>query len=61
MLIERLAQEDPKHEMAVETLKAGERASEVPLRLPKVISLVRVVERTLTPGAEIFGFSMFGV
>ncbi|THI90677.1 MAG: PAS domain S-box protein [Nitrospira sp. CG24A] len=33
MLIERLAQEDPKHEMAVETLKAGERASELTKQL----------------------------
>jgi PAS domain S-box-containing protein len=33
MLIERLAQEDPKHEMAVETLKAGERAGELTKQL----------------------------
>jgi two-component system cell cycle sensor histidine kinase/response regulator CckA len=33
MLIERLAQEDPKREMAVETLKAGERASELTKQL----------------------------
>jgi PAS domain S-box-containing protein len=33
MLIERLAQEDPKHEMVVETLKAGERASELTKQL----------------------------
>ena len=29
--------------------------------LPKLLSLVRVVERTFTPGAEMFGFSRFGV
>ncbi len=33
MLIDRLAQEDPKHEMAVETLKAGERAGELTKQL----------------------------
>ncbi len=33
MLIDRLSQEDPRHEMAVETLKAGERASELTKQL----------------------------
>ncbi len=33
MLIDQLAQEDPKHEMAVETLKAGERAGELTKQL----------------------------
>jgi hypothetical protein len=28
--------------------------------LPKLLTLVRVAERTETPGAEIFGFSKFG-
>lgn len=36
-------------------------AIEVPLILPKLLSLVRVAERTLEPGAEMFGFSRFGV
>ncbi|MDN5941685.1 MAG: PAS domain S-box protein, partial [Nitrospira sp.] len=33
MLIDRLSEEDPRHEMAVETLKAGERASELTKQL----------------------------
>jgi two-component system, cell cycle sensor histidine kinase and response regulator CckA len=33
MLIDRLSQEDPRHEMAVETLKAGERAGELTKQL----------------------------
>lgn len=36
-------------------------AIEVPLIGPKLLSLVRVVERTLEPGAEMLGFSKFGV
>lgn len=36
-------------------------AIDVPLMLPKLLSLPRVVERTLTPGAETFGFMRFGV
>jgi hypothetical protein len=36
-------------------------AIDVPLIVPKLVSLVRRVERTLTPGAETFGFSRFGV
>jgi PAS domain S-box-containing protein len=33
LLIDRLSQEDPRHEMAVETLKAGERAGELTKQL----------------------------
>jgi two-component system, cell cycle sensor histidine kinase and response regulator CckA len=33
MLIDRIPQEDPRHEMALETLKAGERASELTKQL----------------------------
>jgi PAS domain S-box-containing protein len=33
MLIERLAEEDPRHDMAVETLKAGERAGDLTKQL----------------------------
>jgi len=36
-------------------------AIDVPLELPKLLSLELVLERTLTPGAETFGFSKFGV
>ena len=36
-------------------------AIDVPLRLPKLVSLVLVAERTFTPGAEMFGFKTFGV
>ena len=36
-------------------------AIEVPVLLPKVLSLVQMEDRTLTPGAEMFGFSRFGV
>ena len=34
-------------------------AIDVPLKLPKLVSLVRVLERTFTPGADTFGFSRF--
>lgn len=36
-------------------------AIEVPCNDEYAVSLVRVAERTLTPGAEIFGFRIFGV
>jgi hypothetical protein len=36
-------------------------AIDVPLELPKLLSLVRVLERTFTPGAETFGLSRFGL
>jgi len=36
-------------------------AIDVPLMLPKLLSFVRVADRTLTPGAEMFGFKRFGV
>jgi hypothetical protein len=36
-------------------------AIEVPLMLPKVLSLFRVLERTAEPGAEMLGFNKFGV